>query len=343
MRAAIFRGAKTIQVEDIPDATLLAPTDAVVQITHACICGTDLWAYRDAGSYQVGWPIGHEWMGIVLEVGAEVHTVKRGDRVIAPYDFCDGTCEFCGKGLDSACVQGGLWGFGHEGGQAEAIRARFADATLVVLPPSVEGDETLLTSLMPLTDVMAAGHHAAVSATVHTGATVVVIGDGAVGLCAVLAARRLGAERIILLGHQPQRLALARQFGATDIVSNSGDAVSAQVVDMTGGGAEAVLECVGTHETMNLAVNVARSGGSVGFVGAPHTNQIPLGRMFAQNIGLRGGLAPARAYLPELLNDVLAGQLDPSPVLDMTVTLDEVATGYAAMDHRQAIKVLVRP
>src|SRR5262245_13483302 len=228
MRAAIYRGAKTIQVEQIPDATLLAPTDAVVQITHASICGTDLWAYRDPGNYQMGWQIGHEWMGTVTDVGAEVRTIKRGDQVIASYDFCDGTCEFCRKGLDSACEQGGLWGFGHEGGQAEAIRARFADATLVVLPPEVDADEAIVRSLLPVTDVLAAGHHAAVSAGVHAGATVVVIGDGAVGLCGVLAARRLGAEHIIIAGHQPQRLALARQFGATDSVTASGDEARAR-------------------------------------------------------------------------------------------------------------------
>lgn len=343
MRAAIFRGAFNIQVEQIPDATILEPTDAVVRITHACICGTDLWPYRGQGAYQPGWQIGHEWMGIVEDIGSEVRTLKRGDRVIASYDFCDGTCEFCRKGLDSACLQGGLWGYGHEGGQAEAIRARFADATLVALPSAVEGDETLLKALLPLTDNMAAGHHAAVVAGVRPGGTVAVIGDGAVGSCATLAARRLGAERIIVLGHQAQRLTLARQFGATDVVTSRGEQVVPQVIEMTGGGAEAVLECVGTEETINQAVNMARPGGTVGFVGAPHGGQIPLGRMFSYNIGLRGGLAPARAYLPELLADVLAGKLDPSPVLDLTVGLADVASGYAAMDQRQAIKVLVQP
>jgi threonine dehydrogenase-like Zn-dependent dehydrogenase len=344
LRAAVFRGAFAIQVEQIPDATILEPTDAVVQITHACICGTDLWPYRGQTPYQSGWQIGHEWMGIVEEIGSEVRTIKRGDRVIAPYDFCDGTCEFCRKGLDSACLQGGLWGFGHEGGQAEAIRARFADATLVVVPPSVEGDEALLKALLPLTDVMAAGHHAAVSAGVRPGGSVVVIGDGAVGLCGTLAAHRLGAERIIVLGHQPPRLALARQFGATDEVTSRGEQALPQVIEMTRGGADAVLECVGTEETINLAVNMARPGGTVGFVGAPHgSGQVPLGRMFSSNIGVRGGLAPARAYLPELLAEVLAGRLDPSPVLDLTVSLAEVASGYAAMDQRQAIKVMVRP
>lgn len=344
MRAAIFRGAFDIQIEQIPDAAILAPTDAVIRITHACVCGTDLWPYRGQGEYQPGWQIGHEWMGIVEDVGADVRTIKRGDRVVASYDFCDGTCEFCRAGLDSACVQGGLWGFGHEGGQAEAIRARFADATLVVVPPTAAGDEALLRAILPLTDVMAAGHHGAVSAGVRSGGTAVVIGDGAVGLCGVLAAHRLGAERIIALGHQPQRLTMARQFGATDVLTSRGTEAVDQVIEMTHGGASAVLECVGTEESIGMAVNIARPGGAVGFVGAPHgTGQIPLGRMFSSNIGLRGGLAPARAYLPELLADVLAGRLDPSPILDQTVNLAQVADGYAAMDHREAIKVLVRP
>jgi threonine dehydrogenase-like Zn-dependent dehydrogenase len=264
--------------------------------------------------------------------------------VIASYDFCDGTCEFCQKGLDSACLQGGLWGYGNEGGQAEAIRARFADATLVVLPPSVEGDEALLKALLPLTDNMAAGHHAAVTAEVRPGAVVVVIGDGAVGLCGILAAHRLGAERIIILGHQAQRLALARQFGATDVVTSRGEETLHEVIEMTQGGADAVLECVGSEENNNMAVNMIRPGGMVGFVVAPHgSGRSPLGRMFSSNIGLRGGLAPARAYLPELLKDVLAGRLDPSPVLDLTVNLEAISSGYAAMDQRQATKVMVRP
>jgi threonine dehydrogenase-like Zn-dependent dehydrogenase len=344
MQAATFRGAFAIQVEQIPDAAILEPTDAVVQITHACICGTDLWPYRGQQPYQPGWQIGHEWMGMVRDVGSEVRTIKRGDRVIASYDFCDGTCEFCQKGLDSACVQGGVWGYGHEGGQAEAIRARFADATLVVLPPSIEGDEARLKAILPLTDVMAAGHHAAVTAGVRPGGSVVVIGDGAVGLCATLAARRLGAGWIIALGHQPHRLTLARQFGASEVITSSGEQATQQVLEMTQGGAEAVLECVGTEESITMAVNMSRPGGNVGFVGAPHgSGQIPLGRMFASNIGLRGGLAPARAYLPELLEDVLAGRLDPSPILDFTVSLAEVASGYRAMDQRQAIKALIRP
>lgn len=207
----------------------------------------------------------------------------------------------------------------------------------------MEGDETLLKAILPLTDVMAAGHHAAVSANVRAGGHVAVIGDGAVGLCATLAARRLGAEQIIVLGHQPQRLALARQFGATDVLTSHGDEAVQQVLEMTQGGAQAVLECVGTEETIQMAVTISRPGGTVGFVGAPHGQKVPLGRMFSSNISLRGGLAPARAYLPELLAEVLAGRLNPSPVLDLTVSLDEVASGYSAMDQRQAIKVMVRP
>lgn len=344
MRAAIFRGAFDIQVEQIPDATILDPTDVVVRITHACICGTDLIPYRGHSSYQPGWQIGHEWTGIVEEIGSEVQTIKRGDRVIAPYDFCDGTCEFCQQKLDSACLQGGLWGFGHEGGQAEAIRARFADATLLVLPATVEGDEALLQAILPLTDVMAAGHHASMAAEVRPGKVAVIIGDGAVGLCGVLAARRLEAERIIILGHQPKRLALARQFGATDIITSRGDEAVQQVIEMTHGGAQSILECVGSDESLTMAVNSARPGGRIGFVGAPHSSvQLPLGRMFSRNIGMRGGLAPARAYLPELLSEVLAGRLNPSPILDLTVSLAEIASGYTAMDQRQALKVMVRP
>jgi len=212
------------------------------------------------------------------------------------------------------------------------------------VPPSVAGDEALLQALLPVTDVMAAGHHAAVTARVHPGATAIVIGDGAVGLCGTLAARRLGAERIAVLGHQPVRLALARRFGATDVVTTRGPEAISEVLELTKGGGHAVLECVGTEETLNLSVSVARPGGMVGFVGAPHgSGQVPIQRMFFQNIGLHGGLAPARAYMPELLNEVLEGRLNPSPILDLSVSLDEVAAGYAAMDQRQAIKVMVRP
>ena len=212
MRATVFHGPFDVRVEQVPDATLHEPTDAVVRITHACICGSDLWPYRGREPFQPGGRLGHEWMGIVEEVGSQVTTIKRGDRVIAPFAFSDGTCEFCHKGLYTNCLHGGFWGQAHDGGQAEAIRAPFADGTLVVVPPSVEGDEALLKAILPLTDVMGTGHYAALLAGVHPGGTVAIVGDGAVGLCGVLAARRLGAERIILLGHQAQRLELGTPF-----------------------------------------------------------------------------------------------------------------------------------
>src|SRR5438128_8302917 len=343
MRATVFHGPFDVRIEQVRDAALREPTDALVRITHAAICGSDLWPYRGRESYQPGWRLGHEWMGIVEDVGSMVSTIKRGDRVIAPFAFSDGTCEFCHKGLYTNCLHGGFWGQTHDGGQAEAIRAPFADGTLVVVPSSVEGDEALLKAILPLTDVMGTGHYAALLAGVHLGGTVAIIGDGAVGFCGVLAARRLGAERIILLGHQAQRLELARRFGATDLVTSRGEQAEQEVIGLTGGGAESVLECVGTKESMDTAIAIARPGGSIGYVGVPHRiEQIKLERLFFGHIALRGGSAPVRAYLPELLADVLAGRLDPSPVLDLTVDLDGVPSGYAAMAQRKALKVMVR-
>jgi threonine dehydrogenase-like Zn-dependent dehydrogenase len=345
MRASIFYGKGDIRVENVPDSKVQVPTDAVVRITHACICGSDLWFYRGMANWEPGWRTGHEWMGIVAEVGPEVRTVKPGDRVIAPFAFSDGTCEFCREGLMTSCIHGGFWGGkDHEGGQAEAIRAELVDGTLLTLPPQVEGDEALLKSILPLTDVMGTGHHAAVSARVRPGSTAAVVGDGAVGLCGVLAAKRLGAERIIILGHHEGRLAIARQFGATDVVTERGEAQTQKVNEMTKGGVPSVLECVGLKESMDTAIGIARPGGTVGFVGVPHVNgAINLGRMFRHNIALVGGVAPVRAYIPDLLADVLAGRIDPSPVLDLEIDLDHVPDGYAAMDGRRALKAMVRP
>ncbi len=344
MRATVFHNPFDVQIEQVPDAALREPTDAVVRITHACICGSDLWPYRGLEPYQPGWRLGHEWMGIVEDVGSQVTTIKRGDRVIAPFAFSDGTCEFCHKGLHTSCLHGGFWAQANDGGQAEAIRAPLADGTLVVVPPSVEGDEALLKAILPLTDVMATGHHAAVSAGVHPGTTVAIVGDGAVGLCGVLAARRLGAERIILLGHQESRLSLGRRFGATDLITSRSEQAEREVIELTRGGAEAVLECVGTKASMDTAVSIVRPGGSIGYVGVPHgSEQLNMIQLFFGNIAFRGGPAPVRAYLPELLSDVLAGRLDPSPVLDLTVGLDGIPSGYAAMDQRRAMKVMVRP
>ncbi len=346
MRATVYYGPGDVRVENVPDPSIQQPTDAIVRVTHACICGSDLWFYRGLDDWKPGWRTGHEWMGIVEEVGSEVRTMKRGDRVLAPFAFSDGTCEFCHKGLQTSCVHGGFWGGqSNDGGQAEAVRAPFADGTLVVVPDSVENDKALLTAILPLTDVMSTGHHAAVSAKTRRGGTVAVVGDGAVGLCGVLAARRLGAERIIILGRHDKRLEIARQFGATDVVKSRDKQAVDELLEMTGGGAESVLECVGAQSAMDTALGIVRPGGAVGYVGVPHGSgeAVDLQRMFMSNITLSGGVAPARAYIPELLADVVAGTLDPSPVLDLTVDLNGVPSGYAAMDGRKAIKVMVQP
>jgi len=346
MRATVFHAAGDVRVETVPDPKIVEPTDAIVRVTHACICGSDLWFYRgDAKAWQPGWRTGHEFMGVVEDVGAAVRTVKKGDRVIAPFAFSDGSCEFCRKGIQTSCTSGGYWGGENDGGQAEAVRAQQADGTLVKIPDGASNDEALLRALLPLTDVLGTGHHAAVSAKVTRGTTAAVIGDGAVGLCAVLAAKRLGAERIIAFGRHPQRLELARRFGATDVVTERGDEGVARALEMTSGGPEAVLECVGNEGSMAMASAMARPGGTIGYVGVPYGSEkgLDLRRMFGDNVALVGGVAPVRAYIPELLRDALAGKLDASPVFDLAVDLDGVPQGYAAMDGRTAIKVLVRP
>src|SRR5215470_8249203 len=346
VKASVYYGKGDIRVESVPDPEIKEPTDALVRITHACICGSDLWFYRGyERDWKPGFRTGHEWMGVVEEVGKEVKTVKKGDWVLAPFAFSDGKCEFCEKGLFTSCVHGGFWGGENLGGQAEAIRAPFADGTLVKIPESAGGDDAVLTRLLPLTDVMGTGYHSVVSANLKPGKTAIVIGDGAVGLCAVLSAKILGAGRIILMGHNAERLKLGQRFGATDIISTRDDAQAvAEAVQMTGGGAESVAECVGLKSSFDLAIGVARPGGVVGFVGVPHvTESIDLGRMFSHNISLRGGVAPVRAYIPDLMDQVLAGKIDPSPVLEMSVDLEGVPEGYAAMDSRKKIKVMVRP
>ena len=343
MKATVYHGPGDVRVEQVPDAALRDRTDALVRVTHACVCGSDLWPYRGQGAWKPGARTGHEFMGVVEDVGADVRTVRKGDRVIAPFVFSDGSCEFCGEGLQTSCVRGGFWGGTNDGGQGEAVRVPLADGTLVAVPRDVDlSDRQLAAALATLTDVMGTGHHAARLAGVRPGSTAVVVGDGAVGLCAVLAARRLGAERIIVLGHHEKRLEIARRFGATDVVTERGPAAVERVKALTGFGAASVLECVGTQQALDTAIGVARPGGSIGYVGAPHVERVDLGALFRRNVALRGGVAPVRAYLPELLKDVLAGRLDPSPVLDFDVPLDGVPEGYAAMDERRAIKTFVR-
>ncbi|QLQ35631.1 zinc-dependent alcohol dehydrogenase family protein [Micromonospora robiginosa] len=345
MRATVIHGPNDVRVEEVPDAAVREPGDAVVRTVLACICGSDLWAYRGVAQRRPGQRIGHEFLGVVEEVGAEVTAVRVGDLVVAPFVWSDGTCEFCREGLHTSCPNGGFWGTpGSDGGQGEAVRVPYADGTLVRLPAEAAGDDRLLTALLALSDVMATGHHAALAARVRPGATVAVVGDGAVGLCGVLAARRLGAERIVALGRHTARTDIARRFGATDVVAQRGEEAVEAVRELTGGhGAHAVLEAVGTQESMRTAISIARDGGAVGYVGVPHGGSagVDVGQMFNRNVTLAGGVAPARAYLPELLADVLAGTIDPSPVFDRSVPLDGVPDGYRAMDDRSALKVRV--
>ena len=346
MRAAIFHDIQDIRIDEVPDPRIEKPTDAIVRITRTAVCGSDLWFYRGQQEYEPGSRTGHEPMGIVEEVGAEVRKVKPGDLVLAPFAISDGTCEFCEAGLHTSCTHGGFWADITDGAQGEAVRAPLADGTLVPVPEEARGDEHLLDALFPLTDVMGTGHHAAVCAGVVPGSTSVVIGDGAVGLCAVLAAGRLGAERIIVVGHHADRLDKARSFGATEAVTSRGEEAVEEILATTGGGSLHVLECVGNTSAMGLAVQVVRPGGTIGYVGVPHgpaQDGIDFMSMFFKNAILRGGPAPVRAYMEELMADVLAGKLDPSPVFDMRVDLDGIPAGYAAMHERKALKVLVRP
>jgi threonine dehydrogenase-like Zn-dependent dehydrogenase len=336
-------GAGNVRVENVPDARIAAPTDALVRVTRACICGSDLWPYQKMETNAIGNRMGHEFIGIVEEVGREVRTVKKGDLVIAPFAISDGTCEFCHEGLHTSCLHGGWWGgTTNDGGQGEAVRVPQADGTLVAIP--VGPDHELMPSLLTLTDVMGTGHHAALAARVRPGKSVAVVGDGAIGLCGVIAAKRLGADRIIMLGRHADRIALAREFGATDVVSERGDEAVERVKEFTGGlGVHSVLECVGHGQSMDTAVKIARPGGAVGRVGVPQDQGIPSGiPSFYKNITISGGPAPVRAYMEELLLDVLEGRIQPGRVFDRVTTLDGVPDGYRAMNDREAIKVMIK-
>lgn len=345
MRATIMYRAGDVRVENVPDAKIEQPTDALVRITRACICGSDLWPYHDLPLTENGRRMGHEAVGVVEAVGADVRKIKKGDFVIMPFAYSDGACDFCHEGLQTSCVHGGFFGYseGVGGAQAEAIRIPFADGTLYVLP--VREDHVLAASLLTLSDVMGTGHHAAVTAKVGPGKKAAVVGDGAVGLCAVIAARRLGAEQIIILGRHPNRIALAKTFGATDVVSERGDEAVERVRQLSGGyGVHCALECVGNEQAMLTAVNITRPGGAVGRVGVPHYPGIPAWEpTFYKNITISGGPAPVRVYIAELLPDVLEGRIDPGRVFDRVVGIGEVPDGYRAMDKREAIKVMVKP
>jgi threonine dehydrogenase-like Zn-dependent dehydrogenase len=341
MRAAVFNGPGSIEVGERPDPVIEQPTDAVVRVVLACVCGSDLWYWRGESEHAVG-SIGHEFIGVVEAVGSEVSGVGVGEFVIAPFIFSDMSCPHCQNGSTLSCVQGGNFGNGEiDGGQGEAVRVPLAGSTLVPVPGAGHSDG-MLKSLLTLSDVTATGHHAAVSAGVKRGDTVAVVGDGAVGLCAVLASRRLGAERVIALSRHPERQKLALEFGATDLVEERGGPAVEAVLELTGGvGADAALECVGTAQSIATAGSIARPGSTVGIVGVPH-GEVPFVDTFFRNIGWRGGPAPARIYIPELLADVLSESINPGQVFDYETDLDHIVDAYKAMDDRRAIKSLIR-
>ncbi len=337
-------GAGDVRIESVPDAHLIEPTDALVRVTRAAICGSDLWPYKAMEPTESGRRMGHEFIGVVEGVGADVRSVKRGELVVSPFLWSDGSCVFCREGLHSECLHGGRYGFDDvDGGQGEAVRVPHADGTLVALP-TVGDDDALMPPLLTLSDVMGTGHHAAVAAKVRPGSGVAVVGDGAVGLCGVIAAKRLGAEQIILLGNNPERITLGREFGATDVVSERGEEAVERVRELTGGlGPHAVLECVGLEQAVETALLITRPGGAVGRVGIPEHDTTPTGVAFWKNASVGGGPAPVRACIEELLPDVLEGRIEPGRVFDRVVDLDEVPDGYRAMNDREAIKVMVTP
>jgi hypothetical protein len=344
VRATIMHGAGDVRIENVPDAALKEPTDALIRVTRACICGSDLWPYKDLAPDDGPRPMGHEAIGVVMEVGRDVQRIKPGQVVIMPFAFSDGTCLFCEEGLQTACVHGGFFGDPAVGGaQAEALRIPHADGTL--FPINVDEDDALMPALLTLSDVMGTGHHAAVTARVRTGGTVAIVGDGAVGLCGVIAAKRLGAERIIIMGRHDDRIDLAIALGATDVIPERGDDAITAIKEITGGfGVQSVLECVGSDGAIATSMAIVRPGGAVGRVGVPHYGELPGAQpMFYGNVTVAGGPAPVRTYIADLLPDVLDGRIEPGRVFDRTVGLDGVPGGYRAMNDRQALKVLVRP
>ncbi|AGZ43692.1 theronine dehydrogenase-like Zn-dependent dehydrogenase [Actinoplanes friuliensis DSM 7358] len=345
----MWHAPRDVRWEERPDPVVQLPTDAVVRVVAACVCGSDLWTYRGARPPADPHPIGHEFVGVVEEIGAGVTTVKEGDFVVSPFSISDGTCVHCRQGITTSCVQAQWYGGTDpdgrtlDGGQGRYVRVPLADGTLVATPGLP--DTKQIPALLALSDVLVTGHHAAVSAGVGPGRTVAVVGDGAVGLCAVLAAVRLGAERVIAFSSHTDRQEVATGFGASDIISERGDEGAAALRDLLGDlGADAVLECVGTSESMAQALASVRPGGAVGYVGVPLGGaELPIKQMFGANIRVAGGVAPVRPYLPELLAEVLAGTLDASAVFDLQLPMDRVAEAYAAMDERRSIKTLLWP
>jgi threonine dehydrogenase-like Zn-dependent dehydrogenase len=344
VKATLMYGAGDVRVEHVPDPTLREPTDAVVRVVRSCICGSDLWPYGSMPTRAEGRRMGHEFLGVIEELGSEVSGLKVGDLVVAPFVWADNTCDFCREGLQTSCRHGGGWGApGVDGGQGEAVRVPQAQGTLVKLP--VAEDSALLNSLLTLSDVFCTGHHGVVTARVQPGHSVTVVGDGAVGLSAVLAAKRLGAEQIVLMGRHTDRTDLGREFGATDVVAERGDEGVEKVRELTGGdGTHAVIECVGTEQSLVTAVGVVRAGGIISRLGVSQYTQVPMGfDTMLRNITLTGGAAPARSYIEELLPDILDGTVEPGKVFDRTIGVDDVPDGYRAMADREALKVLIAP
>jgi threonine dehydrogenase-like Zn-dependent dehydrogenase len=338
MRATTIHAPGDIRVENAPEPTITAPTDAVIRTVATCVCGSDLWDYRGINPVTEPHPIGHEYVGIVEEVGSDVSTVKPGQFVIGSFFASDNTCPICRAGYHTSCLHREFI----NGCQAEYVRVPLADGTLVATPE--QPSEELVASLLTLSDVMGTGWYAAKAAEVKPGSTAVVVGDGAVGLSGVIAAKELGAERIIAMSRHESRQKLALEFGATDIVSERGEDGVARVKELTDGiGADSVLECVGTQQSMHQALQSTRPGGNVGFVGVPHDVAVDGQELFFSHVGLRGGPAPVRAFLPDLIERVFSGRINPGRVFDLTLPLDEVAEGYKAMDERRAIKALLRP
>ena len=335
-------GPGDVRVEERDEPQILEPTDAVIRVSAACVCGSDLWPYRGIGVEGLQWPapMGHEYAGIVEEVGAEVQTVKPGDFVVGSFWATDNTCEICRAGYQSACVD--RVPIGALGAQADLLRVPLADGTLVATPDMPSDD--LVASLLSASDVLGTGWFGAVAAEAGPGKTVAVVGDGAVGLLAVLAAKQLGAERVIAMSRHEARQRLAREYGATDIVEERGDAGVAAIKELTDGlGAHSVVEAVGTQESMMQAIHATRAGGHVGFVGVAHGVAIPGMELFWSLAHVHGGPAPVRRFLPELIDLIWNRQIDPGKVFDLQLPLDEAAAAYRAMDQREAIKVLLRP
>ena len=340
MRGAMIHAPGDVRVEDRPMPTVLSATDAVIRLSATCVCGSDLWDFRGINPLHAPHPMGHEYVGVVEQIGADVRTVRVGDFVIGSFFASDNTCEICQAGYQTSCVHREF--VGADGAQAQFLRVPLADGTLVATPGMPDAD--LIPSLLAASDVLGTGWFGAVAAQAGPGKTVAVVGDGAVGLLAVLAARQLGAERVIAMSRHAPRQVLAREFGATDVVTERGEAGVARIKELTGGlGAHSVIEAVGTQESMMQAIGATRPGGHVGFVGVSHDVQIPGDALFYSHVHLHGGPAPVRRFLPELIDLIWTRQIDPGKVFDLTLPLEQAAEGYRAMDERRAIKVLLQP